>query len=135
MPLRGYHNGNIPRLMSLSSGDYMMTEHTPTRRALYDLWEFEGEKNEGPRMLFPGCPLKNRKSRNVDGSPFRLSLRVREHNNQTDAHVDVNPNDLDAVSAWCCSKESCTRDAKLRTAVAWKQEKSFLSCSEYLPDF
>jgi hypothetical protein len=62
MLLRRQHNGNIPRFMSLSSGDYTMSEHTSMRRALYDLWEFESEKNEFSRMLLPGCSLKNRNS-------------------------------------------------------------------------
>jgi hypothetical protein len=34
---------------------------------------------------------------NVVGSPFRLSLGVQEHNNQTDAHFEVILNDLDDV--------------------------------------
>jgi hypothetical protein len=71
---------------------------------------------------------------NLDGSVFRLSLRVREHNNQTDSHFEVIPNNLADISACCCS----TRDASLSTVVALKQERSiFLSCSSpvYLSDF
>jgi hypothetical protein len=41
---------------------------------------------------------------NVDGSPFRLSHRVREYNNQPDdAGFEVLPSDLAAVSECCCN--------------------------------
>jgi hypothetical protein len=48
-----------------------------------------------------GCECSAADARNVDGSPFRLNLRVREHDNQTDAHFDVLPIDLATVSAHC----------------------------------
>jgi hypothetical protein len=63
----------------------------------------------------------------VDGSPFRLSLRVREHHNQTDAHFEVFPDDLDDVPTSCCSEESCTRDYRAPASLGSKRGV-FLSC-------
>ena len=92
-------------------------------------WRFRRWFNAAVILLCSRYNLKSGPSSaagacNVDGSPFRLSLRVREHNNQTDAHFEVLPNDLRDFSACCCTKESCTRDASSSTVVAWKQERS-----------
>jgi hypothetical protein len=60
----------------------------------------------GPLYKLGSGPTSAADARKVDGSPFRLSLRVREHNNQTDAHFELLPIDLADVAACCCSKES-----------------------------
>jgi hypothetical protein len=46
----------------------------------------------GPRYNLNSGPSSAAGAWNVDGSPFRLSLSVRENNNQTDAHFEVIPN-------------------------------------------
>jgi hypothetical protein len=48
----------------------------------------------GPLYYLKSGPSSTAGARIADGTPFRLCMSVREHNNQTYAHFEVIPNKL-----------------------------------------